>query len=238
MEAMEYRAALRHGYFDLQSAWSWYLRRSGGVPHTRQLRGYREVVTKVLAPFTPHLAEEVWSRTKGRGFIATAPYPETKASEIDAGAEAAERYLRSTIDDVREILKVTSLKPRRIILYTAPAWMRRAVARLTALGGEKALDLGTAMKALMQDPELRARAGEVQALAKRVVPEIARLSSEDRTARTDPFDERVYLLAAKRFLEDELKAKVEVVDADAKGIEDPKGRARLAVPWRPAIYVE
>jgi leucyl-tRNA synthetase len=238
MEAMEYRAALRHGYFDLQSAWSWYVRRSGGVPHVRLLRRYRETVTKVLAPFTPHLAEEVWSRMKGRGFIAAAPYPEAKASEIDAGAEAAERYLRSAIDDVREILKVTSLKPRRIVLYTAPEWMRRAVAKLAALGGGKALDLGTAMKALMEDPELRSRGGEVQALAKRLVPETARLGPEERAARAAPFDERVYLLAAKRFLEEEFKARVEVFEADGKGIEDPKGRARLAVPWRPAIYVE
>jgi len=238
MEAMEYRAALRHGYFDLQSAWSWYVRRSGGVPHERLLRRYREVVTKVLAPFAPHLGEEVWSRMKGRGFIAAAPYPESKPSEIDAAAEEAERYLRSTIDDVREILKVTSLRPTRIVLYTAPAWMRRAVARLAGLGGGKALDLGTAMKALMEDPEFRFRGGEVQALMKRVVPEIARLGPEERAARAEPFDERAYLFAAKRFLEEEFKARVEVFDADAKDLDDPKGRARLAVPGRPAIYVE
>jgi len=238
MEAMEYRAALRYGYFDLQSAWSWYVRRSAGAPHERLLRRYREVVTKVLAPFAPHVAEEVWSRLKGRGFIAAAPYPEAKASEVDPAAEAAERYLRAAIDDVREILKVTSLRPKRIVLYAAPAWMRRATARLAALGGGKAPDLGTAMKALMEDPELRARGGEVQALAKRVVPEVARLGAEDRTIRGEPFDERAYLLAAKPFLEEEFAARVDVVDADAKDIEDPKDRARLAVPWRPAIYVE
>src|SRR5207249_2082135 len=28
MEGMNYKAALRHGYFDLQAAWSWYVRRS------------------------------------------------------------------------------------------------------------------------------------------------------------------------------------------------------------------
>jgi hypothetical protein len=94
------------------------------------------------------------------------------------------------------------------------------------------------MKALMEDPELRSRGGEVQALAKRLVPETARLGPEERAARAAPFDERAYLLAAKHFLEEEFKARVEVFEADGKGIEDPKGRARLAVPWRPAIYVE
>ena len=178
------------------------------------------------------------SNSQRNGFVSSSAYPEAKPSEVDAAAEAAEHYLRTTIDDVREILKVTALTPRRIILYTAPAWMRRAVASLAALGGGKALDIGTAMKALMADPEFRSRGAEVQALVKRVVPEIARLGPEERATRSEPFDERAYLLAAKPFLGDEFKARVDVFEADLKGVDDPKGRARLAVPWRPAIYVE
>ncbi len=238
MEAMAYKAALRHGYFDLQTAWSWYVRRSGGVPHRRVLRRFLEVQTKVLAPFLPHLAEEVWSRIGGKGFVSAARYPEPDPSELDERAEAAERYLRGTVDDVREILRATSLKPKRVVLYAAPAWKREAYARLAGIAAVQALDLGGAMKALMEDPALRARGGEVQALARKAVPEIARLSPEDAKARAEPFDELAYLGAAKSFLSGELRARVDVYDAEAPGLHDPRGRAKAAVPWRPAIYVE
>src|SRR5438445_752321 len=51
MEEMNYKTALRHGYFDIQSAWSWYLRRSEGHPRAEVLRRLIEVQTKLLAPF-------------------------------------------------------------------------------------------------------------------------------------------------------------------------------------------
>src|SRR5438874_3625610 len=68
MEDMNYKIALRHGYFDLQSAWSWYVRRSENRPQVECLRRFIEVQTKVLAPFTPHMAEEIWHRNGGAGF--------------------------------------------------------------------------------------------------------------------------------------------------------------------------
>ncbi|HKW43916.1 MAG TPA: leucine--tRNA ligase, partial [Thermoplasmata archaeon] len=76
MEQMVYKAALRHGYFDLQTAWSWYNRRSEGRPHRNVLARFIEVETKILAPFVPHLAEEVWRATRHPGFVVEASFPE------------------------------------------------------------------------------------------------------------------------------------------------------------------
>ena len=238
MEMMTYKAALRHGYFDLQSAWSWYIRRSNGVPHATILRRFIEVQTKILAPFAPHFAEEVWSRIRGRGFISAAPFPQAKKAEINDRAEAAERNLQAVMTDVREILKVTELRPRRILLYTAPAWKRRAYATLASMASTGSLDVGAAMKALLADAKLRERGRDVQDFVKKAVPELTRLSPEDTKIRSAPFDEGPYLASAAGFLGEEFKATVTVLDAEAKGVHDPKGRARSAMPWRPAIYVE
>src|SRR5206468_1709113 len=111
MEDMNYKIALRHGYFDLQSAWSWYVRRSENRPQVECLRRFIEVQTKVLAPFTPHMAEEIWHRNGGAGFVVAAAYPDAKVEEINPRAEAAEGLLQSTLADIREILKVTGIAP-------------------------------------------------------------------------------------------------------------------------------
>src|SRR5256885_3401876 len=120
MEEMNYKTALRHGYFDIQSAWSWYVRRSEGRPSAEVLRRFIEIQTKLLAPFAPHATEEIWHRIGGEGFVVNTAYPVAIADEIDPRAEAAESLLQGTLADVREILKVTRIQPKRIALYTAP----------------------------------------------------------------------------------------------------------------------
>ena len=134
MEMMTYKAALRLGYFDLQSAWSRYIRRSNGVPHATILRRFIEVQTKILAPFAPHFAEEVWSRIRRRGFISAAPFPQAKKAEINDRAEAAERNLQAVMTDVREILKVTELRPRRSISSTIRAGRPRSLHSTPVIG--------------------------------------------------------------------------------------------------------
>src|SRR2546421_12320248 len=90
MEGMNYKAALRHGYFDLQAAWSWYVRRSEGRPQVDVLRRFIDVQTKLLAPFVPHLGEEIWHRLGGEGFVVNTRYPEAIPGEVDPRAETAE----------------------------------------------------------------------------------------------------------------------------------------------------
>src|SRR5437667_11314984 len=105
MEDMNYKIALRHGYFDLQSAWSWYDRRSENRPQVECLRRFIEVQTKVLAPFTPHMAEVICHRNGGAGFVVGAAYPDAKVQEIDPRAEAAAGLVQSSITYMRDNLK-------------------------------------------------------------------------------------------------------------------------------------
>src|SRR5205809_7234404 len=88
MEDMSYKAALRHGYFDLQSAWSWYLRRSEDRPHGDSLRRFIEVKTMILAPFAPHVAEEIWHRIGCVGLVVDVAYPEVMVEKVGLRADA------------------------------------------------------------------------------------------------------------------------------------------------------
>ena len=236
MESMNYKAALRHGYFDLQAAWSWYMRRSGNRPRASVLERFKQVQTLLLAPFTPHLAEEVWSRLGVRGFASTAPYPVADDAEIDADAEAAEAALQRTIEDVREILKVTRLTPKRIGLYVAPAWMARVREIAMGLARDGRFPMDALMAKALSDPGMKARAKDIAGYAKKLVDEARqRRIAEPGGATADEF--RAFSEAAP-FLRGELRARVDVYRADDETRWDPKDRATHAIPGRPAIYVE
>jgi leucyl-tRNA synthetase len=235
MESMHYKAALREGYFDLQSAWAWYVRRSENRPRADVLARFKDVQTRLLAPFAPHLAEEIWSRIGQGGFVSTAPYPEANESEIDAAAEAGEDLLQATLVDIREILKVTGLAPKRVALYTAPGWMHRVRAMAADHARAGSVSVNRLIEATLAEPGMRDLAKEVAGYAKK-------LAEEHRQRRPGtpaiPADEHARFLEDVAFLRSELGLRVDVYRADDPSRWDPNGRAGRAVPGRPAIYVE
>ena len=237
MEEMNYKVALRHGYFDLQSAWSWYLRRSENRPQAECARRFIEVQTKILAPFTPHMAEEIWHRNGGGGFVVAAAYPDAKVEEIDPRAEAAEGLLQSTLTDIREILKVTEIAPKRMALYTAPSWKVSVHEVARELAAQGALAMNVLMEKALAQPGMRDRAKEVAAYGKQVADELkhARVEHLDRFGSVDEF---AMFRENAHFLAKELGVKVDVFRADDPRRWDPSTKADRAVPGRPAIYVE
>jgi len=236
MESMEYKAALRHGYFGLQASWDWYLRRCSGVPHRALLRAFLEVQTKVLAPFVPHAMEEAWRRMGRRGFVVSARYPASDPKKIRPDVEAAERFLRSTLDDVREILRVTGIVPKRVTLFTAPAWKTAMYRHALDLASKGKLEAGALIRRALTNPALRKRGEEVAATAKRVAAIASETAAADRGLRSHAIDERRYLEAAIPFLRAEVRCVVVVVDAD-RATDGAAARAKGALPGRVAILV-
>jgi leucyl-tRNA synthetase len=237
MGDMNYKTVLRHGYFDLQSAWSWYLRRSEGRPQTACRKRFVDVQTLILAPFTPHVAEEIWHRTGGKGFVLEAPYPQARTDEIDPRAEAAESLLQSTLADIREILKVTGIVPKRLAVYTTPAWKARVHAIARSLAKQGSVPLNVLMEKALAEPGMRERAKEVAAYAKQVADDVKHARLED-LERFSSVDEFAMFRENARFLGKELGVKVDVDRADDPHRWDPSNKAERAIPGRPAIYLE
>jgi len=238
MEGLNYKSAFRAGYFDLQTAWAWYLRRSGGRPHAQVLSRFVEVQTKLLAPFVPHLAEEVWHRIGHGDFISSAPYPAAEAAEIDARAEAAEALLQSTLADVREIVKVTGLKPKGLALFVTPAWKTRVRALALELARKGPVAMNVLMETALAEPGMRERARDVAAYAKKVAEDLRHVRREDLDRIAGVADELAFFLENARFLKEELGLRVDVFRADDPARWDPAKKADHAVPGRPAIYLE
>ncbi|MDS0278918.1 leucine--tRNA ligase [Halomicroarcula sp. S1AR25-4] len=87
-------------------------------------RGLR-VLTKLVAPIAPYLAEELWHLLDEEGLVVESPWPE---SLRDVAEFRIERQLvRTTLDDVRDITDVVDIAdPNEIEVVVAEDWKYRA----------------------------------------------------------------------------------------------------------------
>ncbi|UCF08502.1 MAG: leucine--tRNA ligase, partial [Thermoplasmata archaeon] len=238
MEDMNYRTAIKLGYFDLQRHQRWYVRRCLGNCNKSIMRKFIEVQTKLLAPVAPHICEEIWEKLGFKGFISVAEYPEPDASKIDLKIEASEEFLINTISDINEILKVTGISPKKIVLFTPSEWkyqMHRMAVDM-ALAGE--IDMGSLMKRAMTSQDIKSHAKEAKPFAKTLIESMKNRSSEELQKLKLPLNEKGYLEESKGFLEHEFKCQIEVYSSDDKERYDPKDKAKFALPFRPAIFIE
>ncbi|MCD6557407.1 MAG: leucine--tRNA ligase [Candidatus Aenigmarchaeota archaeon] len=84
---------------------------------------YNEVIEKVLillTPFTPHICEELWEHLGKKPFISLEKWPEPDESKIDEELERMEEAVSKTVEDIREIIKITKKKPKKVCLYVIP----------------------------------------------------------------------------------------------------------------------
>jgi leucyl-tRNA synthetase len=197
----------------------WYIRRSP-EPNKRIISWFIEVQTKILAPFAPHICEEIWESIGGKGFIAKAPYPTWDEQLIaDDTIEKSEDFIRKVIEDAQEIITVANLSgAKEVFVYTSDDWKYKV---LQLAAGK---NMGDAMKAVMADPEMRKYRKEVSRYVQKVVSE--RLVPSG-------VDEPGILNEAREFLSREIGMAV-AVNPPA----DPENKKRHAIPGRPALLIK
>jgi leucyl-tRNA synthetase len=237
-EETNFRSALKTGFYDVQREWSWYVRRAGGKPHADVLDRYLRVQNALLCPIVPHVAEEVHEARKWEGLAIEAPFPQPMGAQ-DLAVEAGEQLVRDVLDDVRNILKVTKMEPKRMVITTSPAWKRRFHALAIELARKKELTVPNMMKTAMADADVRAKGGkDAPKLAQDAVKALANLGASELDARAVELDEAHVLQESVVFLQAEFGCEVLVQSADASDLVDPAGKVRFANVRKPAIYLE
>jgi leucyl-tRNA synthetase len=236
MTSIRTRGALQNSFFLLYNDVKWYQRRGGSAV----LYDVLDTWVRLMAPFTPHICEEIWSAMgHGEGdYVSLAPYPIFNPEYVDNDAELAEELIGNTLSDIEEIIKVTKLTPKKAVLYTAPSWKTEAFKLALKMLHEEDLNPGKLIKTLMSDPENRRYGKEIPKYVQKLVPDIKSMKTE-RLERLLGFDldEQSILKENDRCLENEIGCPVEVYTADDPAY-DPENKARFAAPLRPAIYLE
>ncbi len=194
MDDYKLRDASIEIFYETYSDINWWLRRGGSNKEVAlQILG---CWVKMISPFTPHLAEELYEKIPGSsGFVSLANYPEFDKNSINRKAEIEEDMLKELIDNLRNILELTKKTPGKIHLYLAPEWMR---------GLYNAISCDMKMSELMKNPDMRAHGAEIAGIMKKTfksnIPEVVLTLEEEYGALTD----------AKEFIEQEFGCGFEI----------------------------
>jgi len=236
MDEFEIRDAANSVYFEMMADLRWYVRRGGCNPDV--LDSVLNTWTRLMCPFTPHLAEELWEVSGNEGFASVAEFPAADQYEQDEASEYAEKYLINVRDDLGQILKTTGIAPKKVCIYTAPEWKLDIFKKGMEMLEKGPVQMNELMRYAMARDGMKELAKEVSSFAMRFVKDANKFTEVDKARFTVKIDELGYLKEAVGFLEGELECDVEVYVAGDPDTYDPKGRSGTAYPYKPAIYVE
>ncbi|WP_302080476.1 leucine--tRNA ligase [Salinibaculum rarum] len=183
-------------------------------------RGLR-VLTRLVAPLTPYLGEELWNMLRGDELVAHADWPEPE-HPVEA-YDTERRLVRNLRADVRDIFDVANIDDaEEIEVVVAPEWKYRAYDIARAADESEAL-----VGKIMTDETIQPHGSEAQSYAEALQDQRNQL--EPTLARDEEFE---LLDRASWLLRDEFGATVSVRKAT-----DDDERASKARPGKPAVHI-
>jgi len=248
LDRFEVRKAAHTALYLLSQDVQWYLKRCRRRMETEEgrkavyavLMRVLDAQVRLLAPFVPHVCEEIWEMMGRKPFVSTAPWPEYDEDTVRPDVEEAEETVMELVEDVRNISKATGIKPKLVCVYTASEWKWRLYTEALKQRLEGRVEFPKLIREAMKSGELRKKAKQVQRYLKSLVEEVSKLPENKLRSRLKAGvpDEEAILTDAKPYLEEELNAEVRIYGEETPDKYDPANRAEKARPYRPAIYVE
>jgi leucyl-tRNA synthetase len=243
MDRLRIREAIYYTLYSLDRDLQWYLKRAAARKReniTGMLTEFLNLQVRMLAPFAPFTAEEVWELMGNRQSITTAGWPLVEEEKIDIVAEESEFLISSLLEDVQNIVRVTKITPTKIVIYASAAWKVQVYNAILANILEGRINFGQIMKQLIANPET-AKAKSDPKMVQKMIEDIlsAPLEARNRRLKLTGFNEVATIQDAQSLLSDEInKAEIIVYSEEDPTKYDPKSRAKSARPFKPAIYIQ
>lgn len=232
LEGFQTRKALQESLFLFKKDIDHYFHRIEGMDDEASKKEIGEVLVHILnvwirlmSPFVPHAAEELWSTHGGEGFASEASWPQYDPDLIDEKVQKSEEIVQELANDINEIKNIIDVKPSKVHIYVAPEWKWKVFDIAKEVGKpDMGRIMGQAVKQNVHDNKK-----EIAGFAKKVAREITRVNYVGR------IDEYSVIKESLDYLSKEAGAEVLVYD---KPTYDPEGKSQNASPYKPAIYME
>ena len=180
---------------------------------------------RLLAPFTPHTSEELWSKYGGEGFVSEASWPEYDSELVSLEIEKSEELVQNIIKDITQIKKMVKGDISKVHVYLAPDWKWELYKIADEVGKpDIGQIMGRAIQANINDDKK-----EIAMVAKKIGKEMT------KTRYIGKINEEEILTDALDYITEEIGDEVIIHTDDAY---DPQNKARNAMPYKPAIFME
>ena len=243
LDKLRIREAIFYTLYSLDRDLQWYMKRATARKReniAEMLSEFLNIQVRMLAPFAPFTAEEAWELLGNRQYLTAERWPVLEEKKIDIVAEESEFLISNLLADVQNIVKVTKIKPAKIVFYTSAVWKEQVYVAILANILNGTINFGQMMKQLISNPET-VKAKTDPKIVQRMVEDIlsAPLDARNRRLKLAGFNEVTTIQDAQALLSNEIsKAEIVVYSEDDPARYDPKLRAKSARPFKPAIYIE
>nr|AIF15310.1 leucyl-tRNA synthetase (LARS, leuS) [uncultured marine thaumarchaeote KM3_70_B05] len=243
MDKIRFREALHHILYDFDSELQWYLKRTKSKQRTNISGILHKILSSrvlMLSPFAPHIAEEIWEKLGNAELASKSTWPSSIGIEIDSKSIQTETLLKSIIDDINNILKVTKISPKKITIYTAEQWKSKAYNLILKNVLDGQTNIGTIIKSLIANKETEQIKKDPD-FVKKILNDILSEPVELRNGRMDigQIDEKQIISSElSSLVKNDYDVELSVFSESDSEKYDPKNKAKAARPFKPAILIE
>jgi len=243
LDKIRLREALHHILYDFDSKLQWYIKRTKSKQRTNISGILHKILSSrvlMLSPFAPHIAEEIWEKLGNSELASKSAWPSSIGIEIDSKSIQTETLLKSIIEDINNILKVTKISPKKITIYTAEQWKSKAYNSILKNVLDGQTNIGTIIKSLIANKETEQIKKDPD-FVKKILNDILSEPVELRKGRMN-----IGQIDEKQIISSELSSLVKydygvelsVFSESDSEKYDPKNKAKAARPFKPAILIE
>ena len=241
IEKMRLRQGLHSILYTFESDLNWYLKRANAKKTNinTTLHKINSIRVAMLSPFAPHIAEEMWERLGHSGMVSQSDWPKISKESIDLTAIQSEELLKGIMEDISNIIRVTKMTPKKIVIYTADDLKSKVYGIILEKIMSGQTKMGEVMKDLIANPET-ANIKKNPDFVQKAIKDILSEPTEIRQTRLETKVDEKALISSE--LIDLAKADfgvdISVFSESDSEIYDPKGKARQARPFKPAIFIQ
>ena len=244
MDKLRVREASHNILYTMDQDVQWYLKHANSKERTEQsisgvMRYVLDARIRMLAPFAPFVSEEMWEALGNDESIMYSTWPKVDQTKVDYTADESEILIMNLCIDVQNIIKVTKIKPKTIFIYTATEWKWNIYRKILNAIIEGKTNFGEIMKLLVSDPSTD-RVKQSPDTVRRIIGDILSdpLDSRHRKAKLTSLDESRIFDDAKSLFVKEFAVETVIYNEDDEEKIDPKNKAKMARPYKPALYIE
>jgi len=187
-----------------------------------------ELLTLMLSPFVPHVAEELWEKLGKKPFACTQKWPKVDSKKINPELECQHALYENLKQDINGVLKLTNiLKPMAVKIFIADQWKHDYFKEVRAQF-EKTKNPGEIIKHLMQSA-LRKHGDVISKMTPKLINEPSRIPPVILGQKKE--------LAAFTAVKDQLAKDFSCSIEIAKEQDSQEQKAKNALPGKPAIVV-